>query len=153
MTIEQEIKQPTFRSIEHKTLINVLFTGNWLENRIKRFLKSHQLTLQQFNILRILRGQHPNAISINLIKERMLDPMSDVSRIVERLRKNGLVERNSCPEDRRSVNIILTPLGLEIIQNMDQYDDYFDNLLERLSPEESQQLNALLDKIRSVESD
>ena len=104
--------------------------------------------MQQYNILRILRGQHPKAANINTLKERMLDKMSDVSRLVERLRKAGLVERRSSEIDRRSVDVQITAKGLALLEEVDvDLPKLEDSLNLSLTEEEAIQLNTLLDKI------
>jgi MarR family transcriptional regulator, multiple gene regulator MgrA len=104
--------------------------------------------MQQYNILRILRGQHPKGTNINMLKERMLDRMSDVSRLVERLRKAGLVERKSSEVDRRAVDVKITDKGLALLQEIDlELPDLEDSLKLSLSEDEALQLNHLLDKI------
>src|SRR5690606_20226154 len=107
--IEKLISIKTFTSEHHKGLISLIFVGNWIISKHQQFFRQYDITMQQFNILRILRGQHPKAASINTLKERMLDKMSDVSRLVERLRKAGLVERKSSEMDRRAVDVMITP--------------------------------------------
>ena len=101
MSLEDEIVQSNFESVYHKAFVNIIYTNNYLNNQLNSFFKSHKITRQQFNVLRILRGQFPRPANINLIKERMLDKMSDASRIVERLRVKGLITRIKCEEDRR----------------------------------------------------
>ena len=150
MKIEKEITQRDFKNEYQKAAVNVLFTGNWLENKYKHFFKEKQfkVTLQQYNVLKILKNQYPNSASINLIKKSMLDKMSDVSRIVERLRKNGLVKRELCPDDRRSVDVTITEIGLELINDIDRQNDELDQVLGNLSEDEVKLLNSLLDKAR-----
>src|SRR5688500_16480790 len=105
MKLEEEIQQSRFRNEYHKVAINITFTHFWLMDQMRQMLKPYGISMQQFNILRILRGQHPKPATINLLKERMLDKSSDASRLVERLKKKGLVERVTCEKDRRSVDI------------------------------------------------
>ncbi|MCU0426566.1 MAG: MarR family transcriptional regulator [Candidatus Kapabacteria bacterium] len=147
-TIEKEITQNKFRNESHKAIINVIYTGNWLTAKHSKFLKKFDLTEQQFNILRILRGQRPKPASIGLLRDRMLDKMSDVSRLVERLRKLGLVEREVSPTDRRTVEIVITKLGVQLLSRIDRKNREIDATVQNLSEEELQQLNTLLDKLR-----
>jgi DNA-binding MarR family transcriptional regulator len=147
-SLEQEIMQTTFRNEEQKAIINVIYTGNWLTARHSKLLKQFDLSEQQFNILRILRGQRPKPSSILLLKERMLDKMSDVSRLVERLRRNGLVERETCIHDRRAVEVVITELGLSVLAEVDEYINDADSIAQALSKEELLTLNTLLDKLR-----
>ena len=147
-TLEEEITQKTFRNEGQKAIINIIYTGNWLTARHNKLLKNFNLSEQQFNILRILRGQRPKTASLLLLRERMLDKMSDVSRLVERLRKSGLVEREVCIHDRRSVEVVISEQGLTLLAEVDKHINKLDKLSQRLSPEELVMLNTLLDKVR-----
>jgi DNA-binding MarR family transcriptional regulator len=116
-------------------------------------LKKHEITEQQYNVLRILRGFRSEApLSIGFIKERMLDRDSDVSRLVDRLFNNGLVLRNEDKDDRRKKSVEITEKGLTLLNNMLQVELEGDKLLQNLNLEEVNQLNSLLDKIRTLES-
>ena len=148
MKLEEEIKQDKFRNENQKLAVNIIFTHGWLSNHQNEIFGEFDLTGTQYNILRILRGQHPSPLSINLLKERMLDKMCDASRLVERLRKKGWVEREICEEDRRRVNVRITNAGLKLLDKLDEYNESFDNLFANLSDSESKQLNDLLDKLR-----
>lgn len=148
MRLEEEIKQKHFSSQYHKALVNIIYTNNWIASQQTDILKPHGITMQQYNVLRILRGQHPNPATIKLIKERMLDKMSDASRIVEKLRAKGLVERNICPKDRRNVDVMITPKGLELLKKIDAMEHLLEGRLSTLDHEEVQNLNHLLDKLR-----
>lgn len=148
MKLEDEIQQKKFKSEEQKLMINLLYTSNWLTSKNDSFFKNCDITTQQYNVLRILRGQHPNPCSIKLIKERMLDRMSDASRIVDKLNKKKLLIRRECPNDRRSVDVLITDKGLELLQSLDYIDDTSIQILSALSPEEINTLNTLLDKLR-----
>ncbi len=147
--LHEEIQQTKFRNERHKAVINIIFTGNWLTSEHSRFLKEFNLSEQQFNILRILRGQAGEPASISLLKERMLDKMSDVSRLVERLRVSGLVERSVCEQDRRAVEVVITKQGLELLRRIDARADEVDSIVSSLTDEELRFLNFLLDKVRS----
>jgi MarR family transcriptional regulator, multiple gene regulator MgrA len=151
--LEEEIMQTTFRNERHKAIINLVYTGNWLTDKHSRFLKDFSISEQQFNILRILRGQHPKPASITLLKERMLDKMSDVSRLVERLRIAGLVQRDLCIHDRRAVEVVITAQGLKLLSAIDNRADEVDTVLSTLDCQEIIFLNYLLDKIRHYNSD
>lgn len=149
MKLEDEIQQKEFKDEFQKALVNIIYTYNWVEARHKDFFKQYDLTPQQFNILRILRGQHPKPCTVNLLKERMLDKMSDASRIVERLRIKELLHRSVCPSDRRSVDVAITKKGLDLLKRMDlQLEEHNREILKTLTEEEAKQLNALLDKLR-----
>ncbi|MDX1629533.1 MAG: MarR family transcriptional regulator [Fulvivirga sp.] len=148
MRIEDEIKQRKFRSELQKVNINLLYTSNWLINKHKNFFKQYDITPQQYNVLRILRGQHPEKISTSEIKERMLDKNSDVSRIVDRLTGKDLVLKNTCPTDRRLVDVTISKKGLNLLSKMDNTVNLLDESIG-LSQEEARMLNELLDKARS----
>jgi DNA-binding MarR family transcriptional regulator len=148
MRLEEEIKQKKFRNENQKLAVNIIFTHGWLSSHQSKLFNRFDVTATQYNILRILRGQHPDPVSINVLKERMLDKMCDVSRLVERLRKKGWVERKICEEDRRRVDVSITKEGLMLLEKMDRYNESFDDLLSNISETEARQLNELLDKLR-----
>lgn len=148
MTIEQEIKQPKFRNAFQKVAVNILYTANWLEHQNNTFFKSYDITNQQFNILRILRGQHPSKISGMEIKSRMLDRNSDVSRLLDRLIAKNLVSKSQCPNDKRATDVMITEAGLNLLAELDNKMDLTDSKVLKLSAEEAAQLSNLLDKAR-----
>ena len=126
----------------------MLYTANWLNYHYQQYFKQHKITVQQFNVLRILRGQHPNYCSLKLIKERMLDRMSDASRIVDKLVEKKYIIRHQCPSDRRSVNLLISDKGLAVLKDMDVIDESTQALFENLSAKEVDKLNHLLDTLR-----
>jgi DNA-binding MarR family transcriptional regulator len=148
MKLEEEIKQRKFRNEYHKLAVNILYTHNWLVNNQSALLKHFGLTGAQYNILRILRGQHPNPASINLLKERMLDKMSDASRLVERLLQKELVERRICPDDRRRVEVSISEKGLTLLDEIDKYDADNDKIFNKIELNDAKTINDLLDKMR-----
>lgn len=148
MKIEDEIKQPRFRDIYQKVAVNLLFTSNWLVARQHDFFKPFGITTQQFNILRILRGQHPNAISGVEIKSRMLDRNSDISRLLERLLKKDLVSKSQSENDKRAANVSITETGLELLGKIDEKFKEVERHHFNLSESEAEQLSELLDKAR-----
>lgn len=148
MKLEDEIVQKKFKSEYQKVVLNIIYTNNWLNGFFHQSLKPFNITQQQFNILRILRGQHPNPASIKLIKERMLDKMSDASRIVEKLRVKQLIKRKECESDRRNVDIVITQKGLDLLKQIDPLEEKLHKLISTLSEKEVIQLNKLLDKMR-----
>jgi DNA-binding MarR family transcriptional regulator len=148
MKIEEEIRQTKFRNPYHKAAINLLFTAGWLEERNKNYFESFGITPQQFNILRILRGQHPGKISVAEIKSRMLDKNSDVSRLLSRLISKQFVMKGQCPEDKRAAEILITRQGLDVLKKIDLNMDQIDVRLLKLTQKETDQLNFLLDKSR-----
>ena len=147
MKLEEEIRQKKFKSPYQKALLNVLFTSNWLMNKQQEFFKPYGITAQQFNILRILKGQHPKGISGTEIKSRMLDKNSDVSRLLDRLVKKNLVERRSCPNDKRASDIFITNDGLGMLEALSKTQKEIDSIFQ-LTEEEAAALSDLLDKAR-----
>ncbi len=149
MSLETDIKQKEFKSEYNKAIVNLIYTFNWLDYQQKKFFKEYDLTQQQYNILRILRGQYPQPCTINLLRDRMLDKMCDASRIVERLRLKDLIVRKISFQDRRAVDIIISDKGLQILEQIDAPIKEFENTITGLSVEEAEHLNALLDKFRN----
>jgi DNA-binding MarR family transcriptional regulator len=147
MKIEDEIIQPKFRNPHQKAIINLIFTANWLTSKQQDFLKPFGITGQQFNILRILRGQQSKSISATTIKARMLDKNSDVSRLLDRLGAKGLIEKKTSPSDRRATDVLITQKGLDILDAIDKKQLEADAILS-LTEEEATQLSNLLDKSR-----
>ncbi len=129
-------------------MLNLIYTTNWLTAKQDSLFKDSDVTVQQYNVLRILRGQHPNPCSIKLIKERMLDRMSDASRIVDKLYAKKLLIRKECPNDRRSVDVLITDKGLELLNSLDYIDDLSKQNIKSLTNDEINTLNDLLDKLR-----
>jgi len=148
MKIEEEIKQTKFRNVHHKLAINLLYTAAWLEDQNKNFFKEFGITNQQFNILRILRGQHPSKISGAEIKSRMIDKNSDVSRLLDRLIAKELVIKSQCPNDKRAADVVITDQGLKILKKIDAKMDQTDLSVLKLTNEEATHLSDLLDKSR-----
>jgi DNA-binding MarR family transcriptional regulator len=148
MRLEEEIKQKEFKNEYAKGVVNLIYTFNWLDTQTRDFMKKFDITSQQFNILRILRGQQPAPATINLLKDRMLDKMCDASRMVERLKTKSLVERRVCEKDRRAVDIFITKKGLELLAKIDKDMPDQEKLMKNLNPAEIKQFNVLLDKLR-----
>ena len=147
MSLEQDIQQPLFRNEYQKAAINLIFSSNWLNEKIKYLLESEDITQQQYNILRILKEcQQP--LSTLQIRSRMLDRMSDTSRIVERMLKKGLVEKRTCPSDKRLVDVSISHKGLELLEKLEHKNAALDSILQSLSESEAITLNRLLDKMR-----
>jgi DNA-binding MarR family transcriptional regulator len=149
MGIEQDIQQASFRNEFQKMGINLLFTANWLNEQIGKILSEEGVTQQQYNILRILRGS-ATPLSTLKIRERMLDKMSDTSRIVDRLIAKELVVKNTCEKDKRLVDITLSPKGLDLVDQLDQFNDRIDALLKGINESEAATINQILDKIRTT---
>jgi len=149
MTLENEINQRKFRTEYQKARINIIYTYNWLSEKISSIFEEWDITPRQFNILRILRGEG-KPLSTLQIRQRMLDKMSDTSRIVDRLLKKGLVRKTPNGEDRRLVDVVITSKGKKLLEKIDPFEEAADKIMTQLTIEETRTLNALLDKLRSL---
>ena len=149
--LEDEIKQPTFQSDAQKAYLNVVYTAGWMSQRQAAAFKPYGLTGPQFNVLRILRGQHPLPATVALLIDRMLDKTSNASRIVDKLEEKKLVTRTVCPANRRAVDIRITEAGLGLLRQIDESGlaDVRANGMNALTESEYTLLNQLLDKIRA----
>ena len=148
MSIEKDINQKKFRNENQKVMINLIYTYNWITERSKAILERGDVTGQQYNILRILRGAGA-PLSTLQIRQRMLDKMSDTSRIVDRLIVKGLVNKTVSSEDKRLVDVSISDKGKKLLKNLDQYDTEMDAITGTLSGNDTKKLNKLLDKIRN----
>jgi DNA-binding MarR family transcriptional regulator len=148
MKLEDEIIQKKFGNEYEKLVVNILYTGNWMNLVNSSNLKPYGLTLPQYNVLRILRGQHPNPATVNLLIERMLDKSSNASRIVDRLLIKELLTRRACKKDRRSVDVSITEKGLKLLKKIDATQPKWKEIFNTLSEAEAKNLNILLDKLR-----
>jgi len=151
MSLEIDL-QTSFKNAYQKTRLNIHYTHSYLSNKSQELFKSYGLSPSQFNVLRILRGQHPEAASIGLIKERMIDKSSDVSRIADRLVAKDLIERSECKLDRRQKDIMISKKGLQLLTKMDVCEKKLDKLLKHVSVADLDKLNMLLDAIRNTEN-
>lgn len=149
MKIEKEIKQKSFQSEYHKLAINLRFTANWLGAFHSKVFRSHKISAQQFNVLRILKGQFPNPSSLILIRERMLDKESNASRLIDKLEISGLIKRVQCPKDRRQVEITINEKGLYLLEQINPEVEQIKSEMKGLTEEEAKTLNKLLDKLRA----
>ena len=147
MSINKDINQASFKSEYQKAMINLIFTYNWTTEQLKHLFEEESLTMQQFNILRILRGS-ATPLSTLQIRERMLDKMSDTSRIVDRLIIKGLAKKITCKTDKRLVDVTVTGKGLKVLEKLDTQEDKMENIIKVLTESEAETLNTLLDKIR-----
>ena len=150
MGIDHDIQQTKFRNPQQKAAINLIYTLSWMREKTKCIFEAEDITSQQFNILRILRGSFPQPLSTLQIRERMLEKMSDTSRIVDRLIAKELVKKITCPNDRRLVDVIITDKGKKMLARLDERQQEIDNVLGNLSEKEANILSDLLDKIRSA---
>lgn len=149
MAIEDEIKQQRFKNAYQKLAINLMFTHSWLMNYTKSIFKKEDITPQQYNILRILRGSMPQPLSTMQIRDRMLDRMSDTSRIVDRLVIKKLVSKKICTEDNRLVDIHITNEGIKLLEKIDGIEDKIALFFDNISPNEAEQMSDMLDKLHS----
>jgi DNA-binding MarR family transcriptional regulator len=148
MGIDNDIHQAKFRNEHQKAGLNLLYTYGWMMERTKEIFATEDITPQQFNILRILRGSHPQPLSTLQIRERMLDKMSDTSRIVDRLIAKGLVKKGTCKSDRRLVDVMITDKGRKMLERLDLREDELDSIIGNLTEKEAVVLSNLLDKLR-----
>lgn len=150
-TIEQEINQKKFASIYVKTHINIMFTSSWLDGVFNKVFKKFGLSNQQYNVLRILRGQHPKSVMLNQISERMIDKMSNATRLVEKLKQKQLVTREVNQKNRRQVDINITEKGLELLSELDLLlnESEAPTHFKQFTNQELEQLNSILDRIRN----
>ena len=148
MGIDKDIQQAKFRNVHQKAAINLIYTVGWMREKTKAIFEAEDITPQQFNILRILRGSFPKPLSTLQIRERMLEKMSDTSRIVDRLIAKGLVKKLTCKNDRRLVDVIISDKGKKLLEKLDLRQDEIDAVLANLSEEDANMLSILLDKAR-----
>lgn len=148
MEIEKEIKQKKFQNEFVKAEINILFTAGWISNQSNKFFRDFGISMQQYNVLRILRGQYPNAVMLSQITERMIDKMSNATRLVEKLRLKMLVTRELNADNRRQVDIVITEDGLRLLIEIDKEIEKATIKRIHLDENEAKLLNSLLDKLR-----
>jgi DNA-binding MarR family transcriptional regulator len=147
--LEDEIKQKKFSSEAEKVLVNIIYTYNHFQYNLEKIFKEFKITSQQYNVLRILKGQYPKGITLIEIKNRMLDKNSDVSRIVERMRQKKLLTRKINPKNRREVEICLTQKGLDLLEEIQPHLIKFHSSINHMNNQELQTINELLDKLRN----
>ena len=149
-SIEEEIRQSSFRSPAHRAQVNIIFTAAWINQHTTQALRPYGLSIQQFNILRILRGRNGQPATIKLLTERMLDKMSNASRLVDKLKEKGYVMRQECESDRRRVDIVITEAGLKIVgQATEAVESVLQDNYANLADAEFDELSEKLDRLRS----
>lgn len=149
MKLEEEIKQSKFESPYQKAIINIIYTANWLRDQQMEVFKAFDVLPQHYNALRIIKGKHPNPCSPGEIKEVMLDKGNDVTRLVDKLVKKGLVKRNLCESNRRKVDIIITEKGLTFIKELnDPMKKHLSLMKKTVSEKEAEHISDILDKLR-----
>ncbi|MFK7933933.1 MAG: MarR family winged helix-turn-helix transcriptional regulator [Saprospiraceae bacterium] len=154
MKIEDAIQQKKFQDEHHKAQLNVLYTSTWINQLSNQALKPFDLSWQQFNVLRILRGLKGEPATVKLLTERMIDKMSNASRLVDKLLKKEYVERQTCPDDRRRVDVLLTETGLQAVNDAsDAISEMMETHTRNITIDEAIELNRILDKLRSDQDD
>lgn len=148
MKIEEAIKQKGFKSEYQKLFINIIYTANWLNNETLKVLKPFKISPQQYNVLRILKGQYPKSININNIISRMLDKNSNASRLVDKLKLKGLIERGTCNNDRRQVDIKITKNGIDLLNVIAIDMLELNNFSNSITVDEAVLFNDILDRVR-----
>lgn len=150
MKIEEEIKSTVALDNSKKIILNVLYTQNVIADKLNEILKPYDLSGEQYNVLRILRGQKGNPANMCVIQERMLAKTSNTTRLVDKLLLKNLVTRNVCPENRRKIEVLITQKGLDILTELDPKIQEHENFFSKnLNTEELEQLNQLLEKFRN----
>ena len=150
MRLEDELKMVEFESPTQRAMLNLIFTNYWIGDRMDKAIKPFDISAQQFNVLRILRGQKGKSLNLMDIQSRMIQKTSNVTRLVEKLRLKGFVERVPCEDNRRKVEISITALGLQTLESLEPiFQGEHKEIFANLTDEESQQLSNLLDKLRS----
>ncbi|MEZ4875096.1 MAG: MarR family transcriptional regulator [Flavobacteriaceae bacterium] len=150
MKIEDAIKNTTPLSLFSKTVINVMYTSRYIEELSAAHFKEFDLTAQQYNVLRILRGQKGVPANLSTIQERMIDKSSNTTRLIDKLIQKGLVKREICKKNRRKIEVFITQIGLDILKKMDPLiENSNQHIVENLSNDELEKLNTLLNKLRN----
>lgn len=148
MSLEEDIRQEKFATEYDKAAVNILFTGSWLYNINAARFKTYDITPEQFNVLRILRGSHPKPMMLADITSRMIDKSSNATRLVEKLRQKGFVKREICEGNRRQVDISVTDKGLSVLKKIDNDSEAWLGTLKNITKSEAAELNRILDKLR-----
>lgn len=147
-SLENQLKQKKFENEQIKANINILYTANWLYNKISTRLKPFNLTHEQFNVLRILKGSYPNCMSQKDILSRMIAPSSNLTLIIKKLKDKDLIELKNSSKDKREYEIIIKNSGLKLLNNINNQLKKDGPSISNLSDEEAFQLNNILDKLR-----
>lgn len=148
MRIEDAIQQKEFKDPYHKAVVNLLYTQSYIVSKQSVLFKPHGISPEQYNVLRILKGQNGNPITVSSIQDRMLNKMSNASRLVEKLKQKDMVLREECPQDRRQVDVRITGKGMDVLQQIENEIVHHNTELIQLSLDEVHLLNDLLDKLR-----
>ena len=150
MKIEEEIKSTVVMDLAKKVLLNISFTRNVISDKFQELIKPYDLSGEQYNVLRILRGQKGKPANMSVIQQRMIAKNSNTTRLIDKLLLKEMVTRKECPANRRKIEILITQKGLDILNKLDpfiiEHENYF---AEKLTNTELQQLNNLLEKYRN----
>ncbi len=150
MKIEDEIKSTVELNLSKKIILNIMYTQNILSEKFNEVLKPYDLSGEQYNVLRILRGQKGNPANMCVIQERMIAKTSNTTRLVDKLLLKELVTRNVCPDNRRKIEVLITQKGLDVLSELDpKVIEHENALTSNLNTEELEQLNTLLEKYRN----
>ncbi|PSQ90163.1 MAG: MarR family transcriptional regulator [Bacteroidetes bacterium QS_8_64_10] len=150
MKLSDHIKQDSFASPAQKALLNVLVTHSWLTSELSATMNEHGVTLAQYNVLRILRGSHPERLTCSEVGQRLLERTPDVTRLLNRLEREDLISRRRAEHDGRCVEVGITPRGLDLINGMeDDVRATQERLTQHLSPDEHEALSNLLETMRT----
>lgn len=151
MGLEEEIKQgKRFENEYEKLVVNLIYTNSWLSEQQQNTFKPFGITSPQYNVLRILRGQYPEPCTVNTIIDRMLDRMSNASRIVDRLEAKAMVERKVCKTDRRAKDVVITKKGLDVLDEVTEATNAWMKRFKSITEEEVASTNNLLDALRAL---
>jgi DNA-binding MarR family transcriptional regulator len=145
--VQNIINSPIFKNEHHKAVISLVYLGNIIDYYIGQVTSRFGISTQQYNALRIIGTEHPNPVTIGYVRSRMTYKMSDVSRIIDRLHKAGLVQRLTSKTDRRAADVVATGKGMEVLAGIGGFEKEIFRATQHLAPEEVQTLNLLLDKI------
>ncbi|MEP2670113.1 MAG: MarR family transcriptional regulator [Cyclobacteriaceae bacterium] len=148
MGLEEDVKQTKFTNEHQKAMVNILYTSSWLNNRNAAYFKKFNISPEQFNVLRILRGSHPNPMRLADVAERMIEKNSNCTRLVEKLRQKDMVDRQLCEANRRQVDISITAKGLKVLSDIDKDYDQWLSIQKSITKAEAIELNRILDKLR-----
>jgi DNA-binding MarR family transcriptional regulator len=150
MTIEEVIKSTVKMDNSKKVILNIMYTQNVIQDHFNELIKPYDLSVEQYNVLRILRGQKGNPANMCVIQERMLAKTSNTTRLVDKLLLKDFVTRNVCPDNRRKIEVLITQKGLDILQELDpKVNEHEREFAENLSPQDLELLNQLLEKYRT----
>lgn len=150
MIIEKELKITKKLPECKKALLNLMYTGNWINDEITSILKPFDISTQQFNVLRILKGMKGNPSTLQTIQERMISKMSNTTRLVDKLIKKNYVQREQCESNRRKVDITITEEGIKALDIINvAVDEAESKITNNLSHQELEHLNHLLNKLRT----